>query len=73
MDIYDPWANPEEVKHEYGIPSFNKLPNTKYDGVILAVAHQTFESINLDGIKKQNSVIYDVKAVLPKEMVDGRL
>lgn len=73
VDIYDPWANPEEVKHEYGIPSFNKLPDTQYDGVILAVAHKTFESINLDGIKKQNSVIYDVKAVLPKEVVDGRL
>jgi UDP-N-acetyl-D-galactosamine dehydrogenase len=73
VDIYDPWANPEEVKHEYGIPSFNKLPDTQYDGVILAVAHKTFESINLDGIKKQNSVIYDVKAVLSKEVVDGRL
>lgn len=73
VDIYDPWANPEEVKHEYGIPSSNKLPDTQYDAVILAVAHKAFESINLDSIKKQNSVIYDVKAVLPKEAVDGRL
>jgi UDP-N-acetyl-D-galactosamine dehydrogenase len=73
VDVYDPWASPEEVKHEYGIKSYNKLPDTKYDAVILAVAHKTFESINLDGIKKQNSVVFDVKAVLAKEVVDGRL
>lgn len=73
VDIYDPWANPEEVKHEYGIPSFNKLPDTQYDGVILAVAHKTFESLPIESIKKEKAVVYDVKAVLPKELVDGRL
>ena len=72
LDIYDPWANPEEVKHEYGRTLYNKLPETKYDAVILAVAHKTFESIPLDTIKKINAVVYDVKAVLPKHtlMVD---
>jgi UDP-N-acetyl-D-galactosamine dehydrogenase len=59
--------------HEYGISSYNKLPETKYDVVILAVAHKTFESLPLESIKKDRSVVFDVKAVLPKEMVDGRL
>jgi UDP-N-acetyl-D-galactosamine dehydrogenase len=73
VDIYDPWASPNEVRHEYGITSYNKLPDIKYDAVILAVAHKTFESLPLDHIKKDKSVVYDVKAVLPKEIVDGRL
>jgi len=59
--------------HEYGISSYNKLPDTKYDVVILAIAHKTFESINLNGIKKPNVVVYNVMAVITKEMVDGRL
>ncbi|MBL0024764.1 MAG: hypothetical protein IPO98_06970 [Saprospiraceae bacterium] len=71
VDIYDPWANPEEVRHEYGISSYNKLPDTKYDAVILAMGHKTFESLTLEAIKKENSVVYDVKAVLPKELLDG--
>ncbi len=73
VDIYDPWANPEEVTHEYGISSHNKLPETKYDAVILAVAHKTFESLPLESIKKNRSVVFDVKAVLPKGEIDGRL
>ena len=73
VHVYDPWANPEEVRHEYGISSYNKLPDTKYDAVILAVAHKTFESLPIESIKKNRSVVFDVKAVLPKEMVDGRL
>ena len=73
VDIYDPWANPEEVRHEYGISSYNKLHDTKYDAVILAVAHKPFESLPLESIKKNRSVVFDVKAVLPKDMVDGRL
>ena len=73
VDIYDPWASPEEVMHEYGISSYNKLPDTTYDAVILAVAHKAFESLPLESIKKNRSVVYDVKALLPKEMVDGRL
>jgi UDP-N-acetyl-D-glucosamine/UDP-N-acetyl-D-galactosamine dehydrogenase len=73
VDIYDPWANPEEVRHEYGISSYNKRPDTKYDAVILAVAHKTFESLPIESIKKEKAVVYDVKAVLPKDIVDGRL
>ncbi len=73
VDIYDPWASVEEVFHEYGIHSMTSLPDKKYDAVILAVSHKTFESLPLQILKKSNSVVYDVKAFLPKEMVDGRL
>jgi UDP-N-acetyl-D-galactosamine dehydrogenase len=73
VDVYDPWASADEVNHEYGITSLTALPKIQYDAIILAVAHKTFESLNLDHIKKDNAVVYDVKAVLPKEMVDGRL
>jgi len=73
VDVYDPWANADEVDHEYGIISHTAIPDKKYDAVILAVAHKTFDSLSLDHIKKNNAVVYDVKAVLPKSMVDGRL
>lgn len=73
VDVYDPWASADEVNHEYEITSLTALPKIQYDAIILAVAHKTFESLNLDHIKKDNAVVYDVKAVLPKEMVDGRL
>ncbi len=73
VDIYDPWASADEVRHEYNLTSFTSIPDKKYDAIILAVAHKTFESISLDAVKKTNAVLYDVKAVLPKEIVDGRL
>ncbi|MBP6237107.1 MAG: nucleotide sugar dehydrogenase [Saprospiraceae bacterium] len=73
VDVYDPWASADEVNHEYGITSLTALPEIQYDAIILAVAHKTFESISLDTIKKINAVVYDVKAVLPKHTIDGRL
>jgi UDP-N-acetyl-D-galactosamine dehydrogenase len=73
VDVYDPWASVDEVNHEYGITSLTSLPKIEYDAIILAVAHKTFESIPLDSIKKNNAVVYDVKAVLPKHIIDGRL
>ena len=73
VDVYDPWASTEEVKHEYGISSTTSLPDKIYDAIILAVAHIAFESLNLSRIKNTKAVIYDVKAILPKELVDGRL
>jgi UDP-N-acetyl-D-glucosamine/UDP-N-acetyl-D-galactosamine dehydrogenase len=74
VDIYDPWANPDEVVHEYNINSITVLDNTKkYDAIILAVAHKDFESLDLSVLKKENAVVYDVKATLPKNTVDGRL
>jgi len=69
--IYDPWANPEEVLHEYNLHSLPELPATHhYDAAILAVAHTLFTTIPLRTIA---SCIYDIKNVLPADQVDGRL
>ncbi|MES2417281.1 MAG: nucleotide sugar dehydrogenase [Bacteroidota bacterium] len=72
VSTYDPWANPQEVKHEYGVDSTTVLPNQKYDAIILGVAHQNFLTIDLDSLKKENAVLYDVKGIL-KVNVDGKL
>lgn len=70
--IYDPWANPDEVAHEYKLTTINKLPNDQFDVVVLGVAHQEFLALDLESLKKSNSVVYDVKGVL-KGHVDGKL
>ncbi|SDC95935.1 nucleotide sugar dehydrogenase [Niabella drilacis] len=73
ITIYDPWANPAEVMHEYGWKSGNKLiEDKKYDSVILAVAHVEFTGINLSALLNERNVIYDVKGVL-KDLADGQL
>lgn len=68
----DPWANPIEVKHEYGIDSTVTLPTSKFDAVILGVAHNEFLKIDLEVLKKDVAIIYDVKGVLG-EMADRNL
>lgn len=74
ITIYDPWANPEAVKREYGITITNKLPEgKKYDAIIAAVAHKEFAGLNLTDFCKPEHVIYDVKGNLPREIIDGRL
>ena len=73
ITIYDPWADSEKVKHEYGITVENVLPDGKYDLVILAVAHSQFKEINIKEHTSTNSVIYDVKGVLDRSEIDGRL
>ena len=74
VDVYDPWANAEEVKHEYGIETIkNLIPGKKYDVVLLAVAHNEFLKLDFNEFKKDPSVIFDVKAILDKELVDARL
>lgn len=74
LTIYDPWASPAEVKHEYGWESTTTLPDiTDYDAVILAVAHKEFEALELEQLCKTNKVIYDVKGVLDRTEVDARL
>ena len=65
VNIYDPWANPEEVKHEYGIDCTSSLPTEKYDAIILGVAHKEFLELELTTLEKETSVIYDIKGVLP--------
>jgi UDP-N-acetyl-D-glucosamine/UDP-N-acetyl-D-galactosamine dehydrogenase len=72
VDVYDPWANPEEVKHEYGVRVVNELPKEEYSAAILAVAHKEFSNLNIRGLL-ENGVVFDVKGVLPKDQVDARL
>ncbi len=74
VDIYDPWASKEHVKSEYGIDLIDDIGDmSDYSAVILAVAHDQFKELNFDQIKSQGIVVYDVKSILPKELVDGRL
>ncbi|MGB8375014.1 MAG: nucleotide sugar dehydrogenase [Salegentibacter sp.] len=64
VTIFDPLANPEEVKHEYGLSTVKELPKAKFDAVVLAVAHKEFLEMDLDVLKNGQTVIYDVKGVL---------
>ena len=74
VDIFDPWASPEEVKHEYGLTSTTKLDESiNYGAVILAVAHREFMKIDLQSFKTRGAIIYDVKGILPRELVHARL
>ncbi|CEN34005.1 nucleotide sugar dehydrogenase [Capnocytophaga cynodegmi] len=71
VTIFDPWANPEEVKHEYGVESSQKLSSTKFDAIVLGVAHKEFKEVNIDSLKKENAIVYDVKGMLKDS--DNRL
>lgn len=73
ITVFDPWANPEIAKQEYGIDITNELPQNKYDAAILAVAHKKFENFNVQSLLKDKHVIFDVKAFLDKSIIDGRL
>ena len=72
ITIYDPWAKPEEVLHEYGIVTTKTIPTSQFDAVILGVSHTVFNTLNIDALTKSNNVVYDVKGFLTRE-VDGRL
>ncbi|MFH6769263.1 nucleotide sugar dehydrogenase [Gaetbulibacter aquiaggeris] len=72
ITVYDPWANPEEVKHEYNLETLKKVPKDKFDAIVLTVAHKEFLQENLNVLLKPNGVLYDVKGIL-KERVNGRL
>ena len=76
ITIYDPWANPESVKHEYGIVVVKDLPSKEqYDVVVLAVAHKQFLMLDVRSLlaNPQKGVVYDVKGILDRNIVDGRL
>jgi UDP-N-acetyl-D-galactosamine dehydrogenase len=60
--IYDPWANPEEVKQEYGLEIVTRLPEKKFDAVVVAVVHKEFEGIDYFRLLKENSVLYNLKS-----------
>jgi len=72
ITIFDPWANPAEVSHEYGLTVVNELPASKFDAVVLGVAHNEFASLDFTSLKKENSVVYDVKGILGAQ-ADGKL
>ena len=75
VDVFDPWASEEEVKHEYGIGLITKEKDLKknYNAVVLAVSHKEFKNVDLDQYVAKEYVIFDVKAVLPKEKSHSRL
>lgn len=73
ITVYDPWATPDIVRHEYGIEVVNELPEDKYDAAIAAVAHQKFEGLNVLELLKEKHAIFDVKCMLDRKIVDGRL
>jgi len=72
VSIYDPWANPDEVKHEYNLITTNVLPTEKFDAIVLGVSHKEFLQLDIDQFKNDKSVVYDVKGVLG-DNVDGKL
>ena len=72
VSIYDPWANPAEVAHEYKLETSTAFPKQKFDAVVLGVAHKIFLDMNLSSLQNENSILYDVKGVI-KDEVDGKL
>lgn len=76
VDAFDPWASPAEVKEEYGIKLITNEQleaNGEYDAVILAVAHDSFKDLDIKKLKNDKTVVYDVKGILPLEIIDERL
>lgn len=81
VDIYDPWANSDEVHHEYNLKSesdieqIRKFANSQngYDAIIIAVAHKEFLTLDINKLKNDQTVVFDIKACLDKSLVDGRL
>jgi UDP-N-acetyl-D-galactosamine dehydrogenase len=76
VETYDPWADKMDVKHEYGtdiLTHLDELKGKKYSAIVAAVAHREFEAIDLDMLMEKNAVVYDIKAILPKDKIDARL
>jgi UDP-N-acetyl-D-galactosamine dehydrogenase len=74
LTIFDPWAKPSEVLHEYGLTTTTELDGKKYEAIVLAVAHREFVLMDIQALKSHdNSVIFDVKGILPADLVDGVL
>lgn len=76
VEVFDPWVNPEEATKEYGLKLVKKPENNKYDAIIITVAHDEFRQMSAETIHafgKPEHIIYDVKHIMPKDQVDGRL
>ncbi len=76
VDVHDPWVDPEEAREEYGIELIEQPPAGAYDAVVLAVAHDRFRELGIEGVRafgKPEAVVFDVKYLFPADQVDGRL
>ena len=73
ITVYDPWANPDITRREYGINVVNELPVQKFDTAIAAVAHKEFENMNVCALLNDAHVIFDVRCTLDKGVIDARL
>ena len=75
VDVYDPWASAEEVRHEYNLDLKSSMGNlqSNYDAIILAVSHNEFLELSIDNLKSDKCVVFDVKSLLPIDTVDARL
>ena len=76
VDVFDPWVNPIDAQHEYDITPISEPPQGKYDAILLAVAHGQFREMGVEKIRKlgrRDCILYDIKSILPKDQVDGRL
>lgn len=75
VDVYDPWAKADEVAREFDITLSTQLEDLKpsYDTIILAVAHQEFRGLDISKLRKDPSIVFDVKSFLPQDQIDGRL
>ena len=73
ITVCDPLANAEAVQHEYGIKITCERPTDKYDAIILAVSHKEFLSLDFPKLRNDASIVYDVKGILPRNIIDGRL
>ena len=76
VDVYDPWVDPEEVRHEYGVDMTPEPDLGAYDVVVIAVAHRQFRDMGVDGIRafgKPGALVYDIKYLLPAGLSDDRL
>jgi UDP-N-acetyl-D-galactosamine dehydrogenase len=72
VDVYDPWANAAEVKHEHGIELVSKLAD-QYQAIVLTVAHNEFLDLPFASLRAENGVIFDIKSILSKDLADARL
>lgn len=74
VTVYDPWADPAEVEHEYGIRIVTRLDGQEtYEGMVIAVAHREFLQFDFKKHSSSNAVIFDTKACIDRDLVDGRL
>ena len=76
MEIHDPWADRQEAQREYGVRLVEEPQRGAYDAVIIAVAHDQFRALGIDGLRRlghAGTVYYDIKGIFPKDAVDARL